>query len=362
MQVQIIVGARPQFIKTAALIRAMGQDGRLEPVLVHTGQHYDSNMSQVFFDELSIPAPARSLGVGSGTHGAMTGRMLERIESLLLTRPPAAVVVLGDTNSTLAGALAGAKLHSPVLHVEAGLRSFDKRMPEEVNRVLTDHVASLLFCPTQVAVDNLRRESLTEGVVLSGDVMYDSVLHYRDRAMDGPPPMPNLAPGAYLLATVHRAENTDDPSRLAAILSGLGDMARTVPVVLVLHPRTRQAMAAQGLDAPSGVRVAEPLPYLAMLRLLAESLGVVTDSGGMQKEAFFLGRPCLTVRDETEWIETVVLKANALAGADPEIMRAWLDEVLAGGLRPSEADRPFGDGRAAERIVRTVAEHFSRGA
>jgi UDP-GlcNAc3NAcA epimerase len=362
-----VVGARPQFIKAAALSRAFaahnaaGRGPAIAEYLVHTGQHYDHAMSQVFFDELGIAEPALNLGVGSGPHGAQTARMLEELERILADQRPDAVVVYGDTNSTLAGALGAAKMHVPVVHVEAGLRSFDKSMPEEINRVLTDHLSSLLFCPTQAAVDNLGRESLTEGVVLTGDVMYDSLLYYRGRAMQGDPPLTGLTPDRYLLATVHRAANTDDRERLAAILSGLGRMARTVPVVLVLHPRTRHAMETHGLAVPEGVRTEPPLHYLTMVRLQAEALGVVTDSGGMQKEAFFLGRPCLTLREETEWTETVDLGANTLAGTDREAMSGWLAALLRGERTVPGDARPYGDGRAAERMVEAVAEHFRRG-
>ncbi|WP_272698908.1 non-hydrolyzing UDP-N-acetylglucosamine 2-epimerase [Desulfovibrio sp. Fe33] len=362
-----VVGARPQFIKGAALSRAFaahnaaGRGPGISEFLVHTGQHYDHAMSQAFFDELEIAEPDVNLGVGSGPHGSQTARMLEGLERVLAERRPDAVVVYGDTNSTLAGALAAAKLRLPVVHVEAGLRSFDKAMPEEINRVLTDHLSTLLFCPTRTAVENLRRESLAGGVSLAGDVMYDSILYYRERAMAGEAPLSGLAPGEYLLATVHRAANTGGRERLGAILAGLGDMARTAPVVLVLHPRTRGAMESFGLAAPDGVRVAPPLPYLAMVRLQAEAMGVVTDSGGMQKEAFFLGRPCLTLRGETEWPETVELGANTLAGADREAMAGWL-ESLARGERAVPVDaRPYGDGRAAERMVEILVNHFRRG-
>ncbi|EGB15632.1 UDP-N-acetylglucosamine 2-epimerase [Pseudodesulfovibrio mercurii] len=362
-----VVGARPQFIKAAALSRAFaahnaaGRGPAIAEYLVHTGQHYDHAMSQTFFDELGIAEPDVNLGVGSGSHGTQTARMLEGLERILAARRPDAVVVYGDTNSTLAGGLAAAKLGVPVVHVEAGLRSFDKAMPEELNRVLTDHLSNLLLCPTRAAVDNLRRESLIRGVVLAGDVMYDSLLHHREQALRAAPPLAGLTPGGYLLATVHRAANTDDGERLKAILSGLGAMARTAPVVLVLHPRTRRAMESLGLAVPEGVRAEPPLPYLAMVRLQAEALGVVTDSGGMQKEAFFLGRPCLTLREETEWTETVDLGANTLAGTDNAAMTGWLAAVLRGERTLPGDARPYGDGRAAERMVEAVVEHFCRG-
>ncbi|MCJ2165640.1 MULTISPECIES: UDP-N-acetylglucosamine 2-epimerase (non-hydrolyzing) [unclassified Pseudodesulfovibrio] len=362
-----IVGARPQFVKAATVSRAVNAHNRtgdgpeLVEYLVHTGQHYDHAMSQTFFDELNIARPDENLGVGSGPHGAQTARMLEALESVLTRNSHDAVLVYGDTNSTLAGALAAAKLHTPVFHVEAGLRSFNKAIPEEVNRILTDHVSSLLLCPTQTAVDNLRRESITQGVHLVGDVMYDSVVHYRTQA-DGktdPPDFQGLTAGGYLLATVHRAENTDHREKLEAILSALGEMGRTTPVILALHPRTRKLAQAHGLSIPETVQVVEPLPYLSMLRLQANALGIVTDSGGIQKEAFFLGKPCLTVREETEWLETVEFGANTLAGTDREIMRGWHNAVRQGAFHMPEDVHPYGDGNAAGRIVETILDHFS---
>jgi UDP-N-acetylglucosamine 2-epimerase len=343
-----VVGARPQFIKAAVVSRQIRQ--RHLEILVHTGQHYDPQLSDVFFSELGLPAPDHQLGVGSASHGRQTAQMLERLEPVLLEERPDRVLVYGDTNSTLAGALAAAKLNLPLAHVEAGLRSYDRRMPEELNRVLTDHCADLLFCPSAVAVDNLAREGITAGVHLVGDVMYDSLLR---QVGDGRTDSSLLAlwsvsAGEYVLATVHRAANTDDPARLEFILRALGGLSR--PVIFPLHPRTRQAMAAAGLSAAPNVRLLEPLGYREMLTLERNARCILTDSGGVQKEAFFLGVPCVTLREETEWPETVECGWNVLAGAD-------VDRILAAVDRPPPAEKPpalFGDGHAAEKIVRVL--------
>ncbi|MHB0856569.1 MAG: non-hydrolyzing UDP-N-acetylglucosamine 2-epimerase [Anaerolineae bacterium] len=317
-----IVGARPQFIKAAAVSRAIREHNALRPehqmheILVHTGQHYDENMSQIFFDELDIPRPDYNLGVGSLPHGAQTGRMLEAIEEILLKEQPDWVLVYGDTNSTLAGALAAAKLHIPVAHVEAGLRSFNRRMPEELNRVLTDHVSSLLFCPTQSAVSNLAAEGITQGVELVGDVMYDCALFYADKVKGleaGILHKHALVTKSYYLATVHRAENTDDPKKLGTIVDAFDELSTPeCPVVIPLHPRTRTKMAQYDLCFGAQVRVLDPVSYLEMVALERNAKVILTDSGGVQKEAYFHGVPCVTLREETEWVETVNLGWNAL--------------------------------------------------
>ncbi|MGB9889820.1 MAG: non-hydrolyzing UDP-N-acetylglucosamine 2-epimerase [Anaerolineae bacterium] len=352
MRIASVVGARPQFIKAAPVSRALQAAGYGE-ILVHTGQHYNYEMSQVFFDELGLKAPDYHLGVGSGTHGYQTGEMLKRVEEVLLKEKPDLVMVYGDTNTTLAGALAAAKLHIPVAHVEAGLRSFNRRMPEEINRVLTDHVSDLLFCPTQTAVENLRREGITEGVHRVGDVMYDAALLYLDLAERKSRILErlDLAPRSYALATVHRAENTDDLERLRAIFEGLGRIGREgLPVILPLHPRTRKQVEAMGFHSDS-VQLMEPVSYLDMLVLEKNARVILTDSGGVQKEAFFFRVPCVTLREETEWVETVEAGWNVLVGCDPErIVRAALE------ARPGvESVWPYGDGRAAERIVNLVS-------
>lgn len=348
-----IVGARPQFIKAAVVSRALRP--LVREVLVHTGQHYDHGMSAVFFEEMEIPEPDYNLGVGSGPHGRQTGRMLERIEEVLERERPDFVLVYGDTNSTLAGALAAAKMHIPVGHVEAGLRSFDMRMPEEVNRVLADDVSSLLLCPTRTAVKNLANEGITEGVELVGDVMYDAALYYLDKARERSRVLERLGlePRGYFLATVHRAGNTDDPERLRSIVEAL-EMA-PLPVVFPVHPRTKAALAAHGLGwalrGRGSLRAVEPVGYFDMLVLEASAAKILTDSGGVQKEAYFLGVPCITLRAETEWVETLEGGWNVLVDAHKgAITRAM-------GMPPPTAERGdhFGDGAAGERTARLVA-------
>jgi UDP-GlcNAc3NAcA epimerase len=320
MKIATVIGARPQFIKAWPLSRALRAAGCTEHI-IHTGQHYDYQMSEVFFQELDIPRPNVNLEVGSGPHGRQTGLMLERIEQEFVAQKPDWVLVYGDTNSTLAAALAAAKLHLPIVHVEAGLRSFNRRMPEEVNRVLTDHVSALLFCPTPTAVDNLRREGITAGVHLVGDVMLDALCTARElgRTRSRVLATLGLAPKSYLVATVHRAENTDDPARLRALLTTFAQLDR--PVVLPLHPRTRgileRTMPDLLAEARHRLRLIDPVGYLDMVTLTADAATVLTDSGGLQKEAFWLGVPCLTLREETEWVETVSAGANFLAGTDP---------------------------------------------
>jgi UDP-GlcNAc3NAcA epimerase len=355
MKILTVIGARPQFIKAAVVSRLLGQRGDVDEILVHTGQHYDENMSDVFFAELGIPKPAHHLGIGSGRHGAQTGRMLEALEQVLLDVGPDKVLVYGDTNSTLAGALAAAKLHIPIAHVEAGLRSFNRRMPEEVNRVLTDHLSAWLFAPTELAVRNLRHEGLPdEAIFLVGDVMYDAALYYGARAKAETVTRLGLQPKQYVLATVHRAENTDPGPRLWALLEGLCAVAAELPVVLPLHPRTRAVLERERvLDKYSQrLRLLEPVGYLDMVALEKHACVVATDSGGVQKEAFFHGVPCVTLRDETEWMELVELGWNRLV---PPLDRQQVYEGVMQPLReePSRAAPPglYGGGRAGAEIV-----------
>lgn len=353
MKIVTVVGARPQFIKAAAVSRVIRNEyaGKIDEILVHTGQHYDENMSKVFFEELDIPEPRYNLEISGGAHGAMTGRMLEAVERVLQQERPDWLLVYGDTNSTLAGALAAAKLHIPVAHVEAGLRSFNMRMPEEVNRILVDRVSTLLFCPTTAAVDNLGAEGMSCGVHNVGDVMYDVALFYRERARQHSTILHRLGlePGGFALATCHRAENTNDPRRLESILTALAEIARQVPVILPLHPRTHKLVRDYGLShLMSGLTVVEPLPFLDMVALEQAAKVILTDSGGVQKEAFFYRVPCITLRDETEWVETIRLGWNRLAGSGK-------DEILAAyrGLQApaGEPAQPYGSGDAARRIV-----------
>lgn len=347
MKITTILGARPQFIKSWALSAAL-RDAEIAEVVVHTGQHYDANMSDQFVKELNLAPPHYQLGIGSAPHGAQTGRMLEAIEQLLIKESPDWVVVYGDTNSTLAGALAAAKLHIPVAHVEAGLRSFNRQMPEEVNRVLTDHMSTLLFCPSVAAAGNLMREGITAGVSVVGDVMQDSILHFaaNARAHSNVLERLQLKPGTYHVATVHRADLTDNALRLRTVLDLLDRM--TTPVVLPLHPRTRAKLEMSGdpYRIVGNLRIIEPLGYLDMVRLVGDCQRVLTDSGGLQKEAYWLGRPCLTLREETEWVETVKLGWNTLVGTDPEKISAALVKS-----QPSNRPHLYGDGAAAEKIV-----------
>ncbi|WP_115863539.1 non-hydrolyzing UDP-N-acetylglucosamine 2-epimerase [Halorussus litoreus] len=352
MTVLTVVGARPQFVKAAAVSRELRREH--EEVLVHTGQHYDEEMSDVFFDELGIPEPDDNLGVGSDSHGAQTAEMIAGLEELIAAEEPDAVLVYGDTNSTLAAAVAASKMDTELAHVEAGLRSYNREMPEEVNRVLTDHAADLLFAPSRRAVENLRAESVAGAVHDTGDVMFDAVLWARDRAADHSTVLDDLGvdPGEYVLATVHRAGNTDDPDRLAAVLDALAADPREV--VFPAHPRTVERMAEYGLreDAEECITVTEPAGYLDFVRLQDCADVVATDSGGVQKEAFFLDTPCVTMRGETEWRETVEAGWNQLVGADSEAIR----RALATAERPTEKPQPYGDGDAAARIAELLSD------
>jgi len=359
MKLVSVVGARPQFVKAAVVSRAIRAVEGMNEVVVHTGQHYDANMSDVFFAELAIAPPDYHLGIGSAAHGAQTGRMLEAIEKVLLESAPDWVLVYGDTNSTLAGALAAAKLHVPVAHVEAGLRSFNRRMPEEINRVLTDHVAELLFAPTQVAVENLRREGVAaRGIHLVGDVMFDAARHFgaRAEAVSNVLHRLRLKSGEYVLATIHRAENTDDRKRLEVILGGIGRVAETTPVVFPVHPRTRAALQQQRPAAPQPAHLVltEPVGYLDMLQLEKNACLVVTDSGGVQKEAFFFERPCVTLRDETEWVELVELGWNQLVPPrdSDQVADAIRSRIGSRGI----AAAPYGDGTASQQIAAVLQE------
>jgi UDP-GlcNAc3NAcA epimerase len=359
VRIVTVVGARPQFVKAAALSRALAAAAGFVEVIVHTGQHHDAAMSQVFFDQLRMPHPRHHLGISGGTHGAMTGRMLEAVDRVLLEERPDLVLVYGDTNSTLAGTLAAVKLRIPVAHVEAGLRSFDRGMPEEVNRVLVDAVSSLLFCPTRTAVAHLAAEGIHRGVHLVGDVMLDVAIEQAASARGDVLDTLGLAPAGYVVCTFHRQANTDDRERLAAILAALDAVAARMPVVFPLHPRTAKAIAAHGLGAAvSRLRIIEPLPYGEMLVLVRSARGVLTDSGGLQKEAFFHRVPCVTLRDETEWPETVSLGWNILAGSDTARIVAAVAEI---DTLPRLDGTPFGDGRAAAAIVRILAESAPAG-
>lgn len=333
-----VVGARPQFIKAAAVSRAISAASDLDERLIHTGQHFDDAMSAVFFRELGIPDPAHNLGISSQSHGAMTGRMLEAIEQILMSERPDAVLVYGDTNSTLAGALAASKLDIPIGHVEAGLRSFNRCMPEEINRVVTDHISDIQFCPTQASVKNLQREGIVNNVHHTGDVMYDAT-RFAIQAVKGRTDIRERygIVGPYAVCTIHRAENTDDRARLGWVCDYLADVAASTRLIIPLHPRTRQALERHNLSLDPAT-IVDPLSYLDLHALIAGAVSVYTDSGGLQKEAYFHGKPCVTLRDETEWVETIEHGWN----------RLWLRDGFA---EPRTKISDYGEGNAAEAVV-----------
>jgi UDP-N-acetylglucosamine 2-epimerase (non-hydrolysing) len=348
-----VVGARPQFVKAFPVSRALARDH--DETIVHTGQHYDEALSAVFFEELGIPTPDYNLGVGSDTHAVQTAAMMRELDAIVADHDPDVMLVYGDTNSTLAGALVGAKRDTRVAHVEAGLRSDNWAMPEEVNRVVTDHVSDLLCAPTERAVDTLAAEGITDGVHETGDVMYDALLAVRDRLGDRP--NPDIVPdGEYILATVHRASNTDDPDRLRSVLSALSEAS--LPVVLPVHPRTTDAIARHGIDTADypGIEFVDPVGYLDFVALLDGAERVATDSGGVQKEAFYVDTPCVTLRAETEWVETVEAGWNTLVGADRVAIRAALERLT----EPSTKPAPYGGGDAATRVVEVLEDVASR--
>lgn len=360
LRILTVVGARPQFVKAAMVSKAIVEHNRagrapaIVEEIVHTGQHYDPSMSDIFFDEMGIPAPAVNLNVGSGPHGAMTARMLEGLEREIVSRRPDWVLVYGDTNSTLAGALAASKLHVPVAHVESGLRSFNRRMPEEINRVLTDHLSDLLLCPTTTALRNLAAEGIERGVHHVGDVMFDAALAFRDIAERSSNALKrfSLTAGGYCLATVHRAENTDSPSRLSEIVSALSEIARReCPVLFPVHPRTRAGLGESGVAiASAAVILTDPLPFLDMVMLERHARLILTDSGGVQKEAYFHGVPCVTLREETEWPETVSHGWNQMAGTD---MKRIAEAVRNAGSGVVIED--YGTGAAAAKVIALIA-------
>ncbi|MCI0590802.1 MAG: UDP-N-acetylglucosamine 2-epimerase (non-hydrolyzing) [Gammaproteobacteria bacterium] len=373
MKLISIVGARPQFVKLAPLIRAIEarkEVAGLEHLIVHTGQHYDVGLSDIFFQELEIPNPDFNLGIGSGLHGVQTGLMLNKIEQVLIEVVPNMVVVFGDTNSTLAGALAASKLHIAVAHVEAGLRSFNRSMPEEINRIVADHVSDLLLAPTVTAKENLEQERLGNRSVLTGDIMYEAVLLSRRIARSASSVLDRLmlSPGAYGLVTVHRAENTEDPARLASILNALNELASSdLPLIFPLHPRTadRISKCCSDWTAHARLRLIEPLGYFDMLQLLDNARVTLTDSGGLQKEAFFVGCPCVTLREKTEWNETVEGGGNMLVGADREKLfysvERWKRQYPAGRANFSRSVRQyFGNKSAATAILKAISDFLQK--
>ncbi|MDY4252143.1 non-hydrolyzing UDP-N-acetylglucosamine 2-epimerase [Clostridium sp.] len=344
MKILTVIGARPQFIKAAAVSNKLRKNH--EEVLVHTGQHYDNNMSDIFFDELGIPKPNYNLNIGSGNHGYQTGKMLMELESLYLKEKPDLVLVYGDTNSTLAGALAASKLLIPVAHIEAGLRSFNMKMPEEQNRVLTDHISKYLFAPTDTAIKNLKNENITENVFNTGDVMFDAIKLFKEKALETSTVLidNNISPNEYILSTIHRAENTNDINRLKNIINALNECEKNI--VLPLHPRTHKFIKDYGLTINNNIKIIAPVGYLDMINLENNSQKIVTDSGGVQKEAYFLQKPCITMRDETEWIETVENGWNTIVGSNKEKI---LDAII--NFNPKgEQKMVFGHGNAADII------------
>ena len=350
--IMTILGARPQFIKAAMVSRIINDNSELREILVHTGQHFDSNMSDVFFSELEIPKPTHYLGISGGSHGAMTGRMIERLEAVMQKKAPDWVMVYGDTNSTLAGALAAAKLDIPVAHVEAGLRSWNRRMPEEVNRVLTDHIATLLFTPTDTATKNLLQEGISgEKIFQVGDVMYDAALYYGERSEKRSQILTkqNLEKGRYVLATIHRQENTDDTGRLKNIFFELQKVADNIPVVLPLHPRTRKSLEAVDFKKlTKGLILLPPLSYLDMVMMERSAAVVATDSGGVQKESYFHGVPCVTLRDETEWVELIEMGWNRLALPGSV---GFAEKIISAVGTTGENGEPYGNGHSAGLII-----------
>jgi UDP-GlcNAc3NAcA epimerase len=360
MKIATIVGARPQFVKAAIVSREIRENPHLDEILIHTGQHYDANMSDVFFEELDIPHPDFNLGIGSGSHGVQTARMLEKLEALFIEITPDWIIVYGDTNSTIAAALAAAKLNIPVAHVEAGLRSFNRQMPEEINRVLTDHLGNILFAPTATAVQNLKHEGIAPDKIYQvGDVMYDAAMFYAQKAAQHSTILQKLVVQEknYILATVHRASNTDNPTFLQNLFDAFVQVAQQIPVVLPLHPRTREALARLNRleHYREQLHIIDPVGYLDMIRLEQSASLIATDSGGIQKEAYFYGVSCVTLREESEWVELIESGVNTLCPPQsPESTAACilkeLDKPIPSGLQL------YGDGRAASKIVQVLAK------
>ena len=354
MKILTVIGARPQFIKASVVSAAINKTAGLSEEIIHTGQHFDANMSNIFFDQLGIPKPHYQLDINSGSHGSMTGRMLEAIEKICLESKPDRLMVYGDTNSTLAGALAASKLHIPVAHIEAGLRSFNMRMPEEINRILTDQVSDILFCPTETAVKNLKNEGFEAKpvqVLNVGDVMQDSSMFFAERAVKGEA-LKAVPESNFIVATLHRAENTDDPVRLKAIVDALNYIHNNIlPVVLPLHPRTQKVVKSLGLKLE--MLVLEPVGYLEMIWLLRHCNAVVSDSGGVQKEAFFFKKPCITMRDQTEWVELIEHGVNILAGADTQKIIDFTKAMLNKNIE--DPSNLYGGGKASQNIANVLA-------
>ena len=358
MKIVTVIGARPQFIKACMLSKSFNQDPSIQEILVHTGQHYDSNMSDIFFQQLKMSKPNYNLNVGSGTHAEQTGSMLIKLESIYIKEKPDAVLVYGDTNSTLAASIAASKLHIPIIHVESGLRSFNRNMPEEINRIVTDHLSTLLFCPSQEAADQLNNESIQNGVHVTGDIMYDAVLHYRVEAINYSTLLERnqLSSGQYYAATIHRAENTDHPTRLTSIIKAFSQL--DLPVIMPLHPRTKKMLAdlhLLNLGKKSNLQFISPVDYFDMLSLMSQAKAILTDSGGVQKEAYMLKVPCITLRDETEWTDTVRAKWNQLVSANNS---SAIIKTVSKAEKPTNHPALFGDGHSALNMHNLIKQTF----
>ena len=348
MKIVTILGARPQFIKAGSVSREISNRTDIEEIIIHTGQHYDSNMSDIFFSQMKIPKPDYFLGVGGKSHGAMTGQMIEKIEEVLLNESPDWVLLYGDTDSTLAGAIAASKLDIKIAHVEAGLRSYNMKMPEEINRILTDRVSTMLFCPTSVAIENLKKEgydNMNCTVLDIGDVMYDGALFYRHMAIKPKDIIDSI--NSFILCTVHRAENTDDPNKLNNIFMALGEISKKVHIILPLHPRTKKLIEQYDIAVADKITIIDPIGYLEMVWLIRNSELIMTDSGGLQKEAFFFEKPCITLRDETEWSELVENHFNILVGADYNRIVSTYDEFT---FNTDFSQKFYGEGNASKKI------------
>jgi UDP-GlcNAc3NAcA epimerase len=358
MKILTVVGARPQFVKATVVSRQLAETGGIVEIILHTGQHYDKNMSDVFFTELRIPEPKYNLAVAGGRHGASTGQMLEKIEEVLLLEQPAALMVYGDTNSTLAGALAARKLNIPVIHIEAGLRSFEMRMPEEINRILTDRVSELLFCPTDTAVKNLKNEGFGQfdaTIIQCGDVMQDAAIYFGSIADSESTIIAQMQLGKYVLGTIHRAENTDNIGNLTSIVDAFNEINKTVQVVIPLHPRTRKIITENNIAC--NFTIIDPVGYLDMIQLIRNAAIIMTDSGGLQKEAFFFGKNCVTLREQTEWVELVDGGFNMIAGTDKNtILNAY---SIMTERKPDFNVNLYGNGKASKVIAENILKHFS---
>ena len=351
MKIVTIIGARPQFIKASILSLEFSKDQSIEEIIIHTGQHFDHNMSQIFFEEMMIPAPKYNLGIQNLSHGAMTGRQLEKVEEILLKEKPDYIIVYGDTNSTLAGALAAVKIHIPIIHVESGLRSFNRKMPEEINRLLTDHISSILFVPSEVSLNNLIREGIDRKKIFNvGDIMFDSTLYFSKKADHASKILDQLGiqKRNYILTTIHRPENTDSPTRLKNIFDALSSL--DTQVIIPIHPRTKGKLAEYKCNIRKNIKLIDPVGFFDMIILEKNASKIATDSGGIQKEAFFHGVPCITIREQTEWVELLDIGVNILTGSNIDNLK----KALNSDLKPFEPNNIYGSGNTANKIIKIL--------